>query len=66
MSDREAVRNKICATLDAAHHALRCVDASDTTQPQTGDTLKHVSNAVSAVERMARELGYRLSEFRNT
>ena len=55
---------KICATLDNAHHALRCVDASDTTKPQTQGALNRVSEAVRAVEIMARELGYVLHEFR--
>lgn len=57
-------RARVYATLDLAHAALRCVDASDQKEPQTEHTLEQVSDAVAAVERMARELGYRLSEFR--
>ena len=64
MADREAMRGRICAALDAAHCALRGVDASDTTKPQTDATLHHVAVAVSTIEKLARELGYRLSEFR--
>lgn len=64
MSDREAMRAKVCATLDLAHHALRCVDASDATLPQEGQTLDCVSKAVAAIERTTGDLGYRLSEFR--
>lgn len=55
---------KILAVLDQAHCALRCVDASDTTSPQTEDTLERVTNAVWAVEALARELSFKLSEFR--
>lgn len=64
--DREQMRSGICAVLEVAHVALRNVDASDTTIPQTDATLESVAIAVSAVERMARDLGYRLSEFRPT
>lgn len=58
------MRGRICAALDAAHCALRAVDASDTTKPQTDATLDRVAVAVDTVEQMARDLGYRLSEFR--
>ena len=63
-SDREGMRHRICATLDAAHYALRCVDASDPDAPQTADTFARVTRAVDAIERMARDLGYRLSSNR--
>jgi hypothetical protein len=62
--DREASRSRICNTLDLAHAALRAVDASDQTLPQLVTTCERVSLAVVAVERMARELGFRLSEMR--
>src|ERR1035437_730286 len=64
MPEREASRSRICNTLDIAHAALRAVDASDQTQPQTDATCERVSLAVDAVERMAREMGFRLSEMR--
>ena len=64
MDYTEAQRHRICAMLEITHMALRCVDASDTTKPQTADTLIRVSEAVRAVEIMARELGYVLHEFR--
>lgn len=54
---------KILAVLDRAHHALRCVDASDTTSPQTHETLERVSSAIWAVEALTSELGFKLSEF---
>ena len=54
----------ICVALEIAHQALRCVDASDTTKPQTADTLARVVVAVGAVEIMARRLNYVLQEFR--
>lgn len=53
-------------TLDKAHRALRCVDASDTTVPQTRHTLDRVSDAIMDIEMLAFELGFKLSEFRET
>jgi hypothetical protein len=50
--------------LDAAHTALRMVDASDTTQPQPARTLDAVSEAVALVECAARAAGHTLPEFR--
>ncbi len=54
----------LLAALDAAHTALRMVDASDTTAPQTAATLDAVSDAVAQVERAARDAGHALPEFR--
>lgn len=54
------------AALDAAHTALRMVDASDTTAPQTDRTLDAVSAAVAEIERAARDAGHILPEFRRT
>ena len=64
MKDDHSEWQTICVVLEIAHRALRCVDASDTTKPQTADTLARVAMAVGAVEIMARELGYVLHEFR--
>ena len=66
MPDREAKRRRVCAALDLAHSALRAVDASDSSIPQTDKTLDRISQAIDAVERIACELGYRLSEFRGS
>lgn len=65
MDDRERQRDRVCGTLELAHGALRAVDAADFTAPMTPQTLAMISQAVDAVERMAKELGYRLLEFRN-
>ena len=54
----------IFAALDAAHAALRMVDASDTAAPQTERVLDAVSDAIALVERTASAAGHRLPEFR--
>lgn len=51
------------AILDEAHKALREVDASDTTAPQTTRALDAVSAAVARLETFARSNGIVLSEF---
>lgn len=57
-------RRKLMAVLDEAHTALRMVDASDVTAPQTDETLEAVADAVQGVERIAVILGHKLPEFR--
>ena len=49
--------------LDAAHTALRMVDASDQTEAQTDETLDAVSVAVATIERAARDAKHILPEF---
>ncbi len=44
-------RQLICLTLDVAHYALRCVDASDPGQPQSAATLHTVSNAIAGMRK---------------
>ena len=51
------------AVLDAAHTALRMVDASDQMVPQTDETLDAVSVAVATIERAARDAKHVLPEF---
>ena len=51
------------AVLDAAHTALRMVDASDQMVPQTNETLDAVSVAVATIERAARDAKHVLPEF---
>lgn len=52
----------VFAALVMAHYALRMVDASDTTQPQTARTLDAVNEAIAAIERAARTLGIKPSD----
>lgn len=60
MPAQDAIRNKILATLELAHDALRAVDASNPTIPQTEETMDLISAAVDAVERMVREMKERI------
>lgn len=55
---------QLLAALDAAHDALRAVDASDTTVPQTDRSLDLVSDACILIERTAREIKHLLPENR--
>lgn len=57
---QQIIRNKILATLELAHDALRAVDASDPTVPQTEETMDLISAAVDAVERMIHEFKERI------
>ena len=50
--------------IDEAHTALRMVDASDTTVPQTAATLDAVGAAVVEVEALARKAYHELPEQR--
>ena len=51
-------------TIDAAHTALRMVDASDQTAVQTERTLDAVAAAVKNIECVARDRGHVLPEWR--
>ena len=46
--------------LYTAHDALRAVDASDTTKPQTAETLDLISEAIEAIESAAWRDGFAL------
>jgi len=52
----------ILIVLDNAHRALRMVDASNTTKPQTDETLDAVCESVAEIERTAWQIGFQLSE----
>ena len=49
--------------IDAAHHALRMIDASDIDSPPTPKELDAVCSAIELIETGRRQLGYRLTEF---
>ena len=50
--------------LGVAFRALRCVDASDPSVPQTDQTFEEVTEAVDQIMRYCRERGYRVDDLR--
>lgn len=56
----DVLKNKTLETLEIAHQALRAVDASDPTVPQTESTMDLISAAVDAVERLMFEFKERI------